>query len=159
MAERLSTGYVNAKNTVGSTKSIMDGGVIHVFADAIQPASADLAETGTLVLVLTKDGLAHTPGSATNGIVLGTSTDGVLGKNADVVKGVGLAAAGASPGKTALWFRWYDVDVVTGDSTTAIRIDGAVGTSTSYEMLMSNPRVVEAVESIVGSVSYQSKKA
>lgn len=159
MAERFSTGYVDAKNTVGSTKSIMDGGVIHVFADALQPATADAAETGTLVLKLTKDGLAHTPGATTNGIVLGTSTDGVLTLNADTIKGVGLAAAGASPGKTALWYRWYDHDVVTGESTTAIRIDGAVGTSTAYEMMMSNTRIVEGVESVIGSVSYTSKKS
>lgn len=156
MAERLSTGFVNAKNVTGSTKSIMDGGTIHIYSGS-QPATADAAETGTLLMKLTKDGATHTPGSATNGIVLGTSTDGVLSKNGDTVSGVGLAAAGT--GTTAGWFRWYDKDVTTGASTTAIRIDGSVGNSTSYEMYMSNPVIVEGFPATVNTATYTSKKS
>jgi len=155
MAERLSTGFVNAKNVTGSTKAILDGGTIHIYSGA-QPATADAAETGTLLMKLTKDGAEHTPGNTTNGIVLGTSTDGVLSKNGDTVSGVGLAAAGT--GTTAGWFRWYDKDVTTGVSTTAIRIDGAIGNSTSYEMYMSNPVIVEDFPATVNTATYTSKK-
>lgn len=157
MAERFSTGYVDAKNTVGSTKDIMDGGVIHIFGGASQPASADLAETGTLICILTKDGLDHTAGNATNGIVLGTSTDGVLSLNGDTITGLGLAAAGT--GTTATWFRWYDVDVVTGDSTTAIRIDGSVGTSSVNEMYMANTTIVEDFPVTISTGTYTSQKS
>lgn len=157
MAERLSTGFVNAKNTVGSTKDIMDGGVIHIFGGATQPASADDAEQGDLLLKLTKDGLVHTPGSATNGIVLGTSVDGVLSGNGDTITGVGEAIA--STGTTATWFRWYDKDVVTGASSSAIRIDGQVGNSAAFELFMSNPVIVQDFPATINTLTYTSKKS
>jgi len=52
MAKRLSTGFVNARNQTGSTKSIMQNGIIHIFSGT-QPATADAAETGTLLMQLT----------------------------------------------------------------------------------------------------------
>jgi len=159
MAESFSTGFVNGKNTVGSVKTLMDGGVIGIYGGASQPANADAIETGTLLGWLTKDGAVHNPGNATNGIVMGTSTDGVLSKNGDTVSGVGLAAAGAE-GILATYYRWYDVNVTTGASTTAVRVDGAIGTTTSYEMRMvGSTLIVEDVPFAISTFTHTEKKS
>lgn len=156
MAERLSTGYADALNVTGSVKSIMQDGVIRIYSGT-QPTNADAAETGTLLMKLTLASGAFTPGVATNGLEMGTSTDGVLSKAAgEVWSGVGLAAA--STGTDAGWFRWYDNDETTGASTTAIRIDGAIGETSAYEMQMSNKTIVEGVEAIVNTFTYTTTK-
>lgn len=152
MAERLSTGFANALNTVGSVKDIMQDGTIHIYS-GLQPASADLAETGDLLLIITLASGAFTPGVALNGINMGLSVDGVLAKAvAEVWSGNGLALAGA--GTLAQWFRWYANAVGTGDSTTAIRVDGAIGVSSSYEMQMSNPIITENGPTVISSFNY-----
>lgn len=156
MAERLSTGFVDAVNQTGSVKDVMVNSVIHVYSGT-QPTTADDAEQGTLLLIITVDGLAFTPGAATNGLNMGVSTDGVLAKAvAEAWKGVGLAAA--STGTLAGWFRWYANDVTTGASTTAVRIDGQVGTSTSYEMQMSNTTIVEDGTTQLNTFTYEPPK-
>lgn len=160
MAEQLSTGFVNAQNIVGSFKAIMDGGVICGFSGQQPAGGADAAETGDLLIMYTKDGATHTPGAGTNGIVMAsTSAAGVILGNGDTIKGVGLAAAGASPGKAVGWLRWYDKNYTTGASETAVRIDMAAGTSTAYEAKISNPQIVEGVESKINSISYRQKKS
>jgi hypothetical protein len=136
----------------------MDGGTVHIFGGAI-PVDADAAETGTLLMKLTKDGATHTPGSSVNGLVMGTSTAGVLSKNGDTWSGVGLAAAGAE-GILATYYRWYDVDVVTGLSTTAKRVDGAIGTSTAFEMRMiGSTLIVEGAPATVNTFTFTTKQA
>ena len=156
MAERLSTGFVDAVNQTGSVKSVMQDGIIYIYSGA-QPATADAAETGTLLLKLTVDGGAFTSGVATNGLEMGTSTDGVLSKAAaETWQGFGLAAAGT--GTVAGWFRWYANTVVQGISTTAVRVDGAIGTSTAYEMQMSNTTIAEGGLSTVNTFTYTAPK-
>jgi len=158
MAERLSTGFANALNVTGCVKDIMVNGVIGIYGGASQPATADAVETGTLLMLLTLSSGAFTAGVATNGLNMGTSTDGVLAKAAgETWSGVGLAAAGA--GTVATYFRWYDNDYVTGASTSAIRVDGAIGTSSTYEMQMSNTTIVEAVAAVVQTFNYTTTKA
>ena len=157
MAERLSTGFVDAVNTVGSVKSIMANGVISIYSGA-QPTTADDAESGTLLMKLTLNSGAFTPGVATNGLNMDVSVAGVLAKAvAEVWSGVGLAAAGT--GTTAGWFRWYYNNMVTGASTTARRVDGAIGTTTAYEMRMSNTTIVQDGPSTVSTFTYTTPKA
>jgi hypothetical protein len=157
MAERLSTGFVNAQNVTGCVKDIMANSVIAIYSGS-QPATADAAETGTLLLLLTVDGLPFTGGVATNGLNMGVSVAGVLSKAvAEEWKGTGLAAA--STGTVAGYFRWYDNAMTTGESTTAVRLDGAIGTSSSYELQMSNTTVVEDGVSVVNTFTYTSPKA
>ncbi len=151
MAERLSTGFVNAIAATGSVKDVMANGVIHIYTGT-QPTNADSAETGTLVMKITKDGGAFTPGVATNGLNMGTVTAGVLAKNSDTWKGTGLAAAGT--GVNAGWFRWYANDVTTGASSTAVRVDGAIGTSSSYELQLTNIVIAENGEATISSFNY-----
>lgn len=157
MAERLSTGFVNAVNQTGSVKATMQDSVIGIFSGT-QPANADATEgAGSLLMLITVDGGAFTGGSATNGLEMGTSTDGVLSKAAgETWKGTGLAAA--STGTTATWFRWYANAYTTGASTSAVRIDGAIGTTSAYEMQMSNTSIVEDVEAIVNTFTYTTVK-
>lgn len=157
MAERLSTGFVNAVNATGSVKSVMQDGVIRIYSGT-QPADADSAETGTLLMKITVDAGAFTPGAATNGLEMGTSTDGVLSKaSGETWKGVGLAAAGT--GTTAGWYRWYSNTETTGSSTSAIRVDGAIGTTSSYEMQLTNNVIVEDGELILQTFNYNFTKS
>lgn len=157
MAERLSTGLADAINTVGSVKDIMDLGVIEIRSGS-QPASADDAEEGVLLMLLTVDSLAFTPGTGVNGLSMGTSVDGVLGKAAETWSGVGLAAAG-SGGLVAGHFRWYDKNYTKGASTTAVRMDGAIGASAAYELQMSNTTIVEAVAAVVQTFNYTTTRS
>jgi len=157
MAERLSTGFADAVNAVGSVKTVMANSVIHIYSGS-QPATADASETGTLLMILTVGSGAFVPGVSTNGLNMDVSTAGVLAKTAaETWSGIGLAAA--STGTAAGWFRWYDNAVVTGASTTAVRLDGAIGTSTAYEMNWSNTTIVEGVTATVNNHNYTTTKA
>jgi hypothetical protein len=157
--ERLSTGFVNALNILGSVKSVMANGVIHLYSGT-QPATADAAETGTLLMIYTQNSAAFVSGSPGNGLNMDASVDGVLSKKvSEVWSGNGLPAAGAIPGIPAGWYRWYANTVVTGDSTTAIRLDGAVGTSSSYELQMTNTSIVNGGPSIISNFTFTIPKA
>jgi len=157
MALRLSTGLVNALNVTDDFKALMANSVIYRYSGA-QPANADALETGALLDVITLDAGAFTPGVATNGLNMDVSTDGVLAKAAtEVWQSIGLAAA--STGTAAGWFRWYANDRIQGASTTAIRLDGAIGTSSSYEMRMSNTIIVEGNTSSVSTFTVTQPKA
>ena len=127
MAERASTGFVDGANEIG-VKAMMINGIIAGYSGT-QPADADDAETGTLLILFTKNGGAFTPGVSTNGISMGTSVGGVLPKaSAENWSGLGLANGVLG------YFRWYSNAMVTGASTTSPRHDGAVGNTSSYEM-------------------------
>jgi hypothetical protein len=161
MALRLSTGFAHATNVIGDTKTVMAEGVIAIF-DGTQPADADLTEAGyNLLMYLTLDGNAFTPGGGAgcNGLNMDVDVAGVLSKAvAEVWSGVGLAAAGTG-GTTAVWFRWYDSSHTTGASTSAIRVDGSIGTTTLYQMRMSNTTIVTGGPSVVSSFTYTRPRA
>jgi len=140
MALRLSTALRNAllglsEGTDGCLKDLMQDGIIDIYSGS-QPASADAAETGTLLVRITVASGAFTSGVATNGIELGGAASGVIAKNSDVWSGVALAAG------TAGWFRWYANTVVTGlVTTTGLRLDGTCGTSAA-QLILSNVSIV-----------------
>ena len=92
------------------------------FYTGTQPASADAAETGTLLGYLTVDGAAFTPGNSANGINWNDSVDGVITKKTGIVLQCVPIASG-----TVGYFRLYDNTRVTGLSTTAVRLDLACG--------------------------------
>lgn len=156
MAERLSTGFADALNAVGSVKTVMNDSVIHIYS-GVQPATADAVETGDLLMIITQDSLAFVPGAAANGLSMDVSTDGVLAKTvAETWSGDGLAAAGA--GTVAGYFRWYANDVTTGASTSAVRVDGAIGTTSSYELQLSNTTIVEGGPATFPTFTYATTK-
>jgi len=144
MAEKFSTGFVNKVNVTGSVKTVMANGVLAWF-DGTMPANADATEgTVNLLALFTVDAGAFTPGVATNGLNMDASVDGVLAKAAaETWKALGTAAAGPLPGTTATWFRWYDNSYTTGADTTSARVDGQIGTTSSYEIQVANAVVVE----------------
>ena len=132
MPWRLSTGMQDALLGTGSLKSILANGQIRVFTDA-QPASADDAETGTLLCILTASSLPMTSGVATNGISLGVPDDGVIGKAVNlVISGINLANGRAG------YFRWYPNDfenhmgVASGGDK--IRLDGTCSNQSTGQM-------------------------
>jgi len=126
----------------GSMDELLRNGVIEVYTGT-QPATADLAESGTKLLRITIASGAFVSGTATNGLNLATAASGVSSKeSAEVWSGVGLAAG------TAGWFRYYSNSYETGASTTAIRFDGVCGVGTG-ELRMSTLTVASGATSTV----------
>jgi hypothetical protein len=133
--EDLATEAEGATVTITSVaktfKDIFRNGVIRVYSGA-EPADADADEgSGSVLLEITKDSGALTPGTATNGLNFDAIAAGVLSKNADVWSDAGLVAG------TAAWFRLYDNGRITGLSTSSKRCQGRVSTSGTAFILSS----------------------
>lgn len=108
----------------GSVDELFRNGVLE-FRSGSAPTTADAAETGTMLCRFTVASGAFTPGTATNGLNFDEAAiaAGVLAKTSDVWSGVNAATG------TVGYFRFYANDYTTGESTTAIRFQGTVGTS------------------------------
>lgn len=130
----------------GSLKDLFRNGVLDIFSGT-QPINADTTESGTKLVRITLSSEAFVAGTATNGINLGTATDGVIGKDSDETwSGVGLVAGNAG------WFRFYDNAATTGASTSAIRLDGSIAT-TGAQMNMTNTRISVGGVTVITSVA------
>lgn len=117
MAKRLSTGLVNEMvGTAGKNiRELLNGGFIRIYTGS-QPMTADGVETGTLLCTI-----SSTSGSAaTDGLNFGTSSGGVLPIGTPEWSGRVVTSGIAG------WFRFYDANLTTGTSGTAIRMDGSV---------------------------------
>ena len=153
MSWRLSAGLRNkllgAASGQGSLKQILANGQIRIYTGS-QPATAEEAETGSLLCTITLASAEMTSGTATNGINLGNADNGTVGKAAEVWSGVNAATG------TAGWFRWYpnDFDAQMGAATAGnkIRIDGRCGTAAS-QMNLSSTSLVSGVTTTVDSVA------
>ena len=114
--------------TGGSLKDIFKDGVLKIYSGS-QPADADTAYTGTLLLTITVASGAFTAGVVTNGLEFGTASSGAIAKNSDVWSGVAVASG------TAGYFRFYAnaTDAGGADTTPFLysRIDGAIASSGS----------------------------
>lgn len=97
---RQSTGLRNFKNQFGSVKQALQNGEIRVYGGASQPATADLAPTGTLLYKLTKNGSARTPETLASGTVTLTGTTGSIATV--TVDGKNLIPQGAVAFNTSL---------------------------------------------------------
>lgn len=135
MATRISRGQRLALLTDLVTD--LNDGVIRVYSGS-PPATADAAESGTLLATITQDSGAFSGGAATNGLSLDIGTVAHAAGYSEVSKtvaetwsGVGLAAGVAG------WARYYANAYTTGESTTAVRIDGLCGLSNA-QFIMSN---------------------
>lgn len=120
MSFRLSTGLRNKVldgGTGGGFKGALNLGKINIYTGS-QPASADTGATGTLLGTVTVN-------DAGTGLTFDASVAGVLSKAAaETWKFHGLADG------TAGWFRFYEsADTPGNTSSTAARLDGAIGTS------------------------------
>lgn len=135
-----------ASSRGGSLKDLFRNGVLDIFS-GIQPTKADETESGTKLVRITLSSGAFVAGTDTNGINLGDSVSGVIGKlSGEVWSGVGLVAG------TAGWFRFYDNSATTGASTTAVRLDGAIAT-TGAQMNMSNTTITVDGTTTIGTVA------
>jgi len=105
-----------------------------------QPASADVAPTGTLLLLITEVSVVLVPGGVANGLSWDEPAAGVLGKDGTVWSDVGLATG------TAGWFRFYANDYRIAGS--GLNFDGAVGTSGAELNLSSTSIVLAATTTI-----------
>jgi len=127
----------------GSIKELFKDSVIRIYSGS-QPSSADLAETGTLLVTITVSSGTFTGGAVTNGLELGTAASGIIAKNSDVWSGAAVATG------TAGWFRWYANDYTTGASTSAVRMDGAIGTS-GAQLNMSSTSITSGATTTIDS--------
>lgn len=111
----------------GSLKDLFEFGTLHLYGGP-RPASADDAETGTLLAKITAEGIAFTGGAIANGLRWEPSAGvsaGILQKlSTENWKTLACLAGG-----TAVWGRFYDNAYVTGASPTAIRFDFSIGVS------------------------------
>lgn len=130
VSEAITTESAGATIFVGahrgsSLNDLFAGGVLEIRTGS-QPASADDAETGTLLATITLSSGAHNTTTGENGLMFGaSSTNGVLSKDSGQVWSGDAANSG-----TAGYFRLYSVSKTTGASTSAVRLDGTVGVST-----------------------------
>lgn len=111
--------------------------VIHVYSGSA-PSTVDETETGTLLLKMTKDAGEVTPGDPTNGLNFDPDSiaSGILTDDGETISGVGLADGQAG------YYRMYDNGVETGESQTAKRIQGTVGTS-SAQLVMTSTTITK----------------
>lgn len=115
-------------------KDVFRNNVIRIYSGSA-PTDANAAETGVLLLKITKSSGAVVPGTSTNGNNFDAIAAGVLSKDSNVWSGVGLSDG------TAGYWRTYDNGEVTGSSSTAKRCQGTCGTS-GTDFVMSSTSVV-----------------
>ena len=119
MAVKYSPGLT--ESAVNHLLSVFDKAVIAIYTGS-QPASADLAETGTLLGYLTLNGDPFTPVTGVNGLVFEGGGVGIIRKPAALDWSI-IPIASGTPG----WARLYSKEMTTGLSPTANRFDLACG--------------------------------
>lgn len=109
---------------------ILKLGKIAVYSGT-QPANADTAAAGTLLVTISNNATA-------TGLTVEPASGGAINKTAvEIWSGV-IASAG-----TAGWFRFYENgDNPASASTTAARFDGAIGVTSSFEMQLANTSLI-----------------
>lgn len=151
MAWRMSTGLKNALLNSGGLREIFENGQIKIFTGP-QPASADDAETGQLLCIITLNGEPMTSGVALNGINLGISSGGQVGKSSlEVWSGKSIIDGVAG------WFRWYPNDIASNvglasSGSEKIRIDGSCGTANS-QLVLTTTNLKANVPTTIDNVS------
>ncbi len=117
-------------------RDILRGCKIAIYSGT-QPADADTAASGTLLVTISESGGA-------DGLTWGDSVDGVLSKAADETwQGTAVATG------TAGWFRCYQSgDDPTAAETVLARFDGSVSTSGAQLNMSSTAIVIDAVQTI-----------
>ena len=125
---KFSTGLRNGMLDNTPLRVALAGGTLRLFSGTA-PATADAAETGALLLVLTNGGGA-------SGLTLDAAEEGVISKAAAEVWSTN-AAVGAG---TATHFRLVQASDSAAASNTAARIQGSVGT-VGTDMVLTNPAV------------------
>lgn len=145
---RQSTGLRNALAGTTGFASTFANGIIEIYSGT-QPATANAAATGTLLGVVTTNGGAFTPGSATNGLTFAAPASGIVSKSASTWRFTGLATG------TAGWFRLKGNALDdNGVSTTLPRLDGNIA-NTGGDMSLSNTAIVTGSPNTIDTFSYE----
>ena len=130
MAIRTSTGLKQAMMTHFGLGPTMGYGVIKVYTGD-QPASPNLAYSGSHIGTITQNGLAFVPGDTSTGLLLENTLPGSISK-------LGVWRLKGSATGTAGWFRYYRNGIDLGTFSTYLpRIDGSVGTANADLILAS----------------------
>ena len=143
---RLSTGARAALLETGSFKNIFANFVVMLYESSVMPSSADAAEVGNLLAVISLNGGAVTAGQPTNCLNWGAvthnanNTIATLARAAETAKGVGLKNG------TIGYGRLYANDMVTGVSLVSPRMDGNVLTTSGADFVTSSKDVKLDVE-------------
>ena len=111
---KFSTGLRNGMLSGLSLKAALDGGSLYLFSGPV-PATADAAETGTVLMCLTVGG--------TTGLTFGSAADGVISKSEAEV----WATSAVDTSGTISYFRFVSSTDSGGYSTTEARIQGTAG--------------------------------
>lgn len=123
MTIRLSTGLRNGMLDSTGMKEAFTNGVLYLYSGA-QPASADNAVTGTLLVIISKDAGAFAFGAPTNGLNLAAPSLGAVTKDGNNWLGNGLTDG------TIGWFRLMgNAADALGSSVVLPRLDGSVANS------------------------------
>ena len=149
MAFTLSTGLKNLLLNNQGLKTALANGQIRIF-NGVKPASADDAESGALLCIITLASGTMVSGTPTNGINLDNAADGSV----DIPDGAIWSGKNLASG-SATWFRWYpnDFDLQMGAATggNKVRLDGNCGTSgadlqlSSTNLKINVPTTIDAV--------------
>lgn len=148
MALQLSTGLRNGMlNSTGFTEAFNDG-TIYIYSGP-QPATADAAVQGTLLLQITVNNGAWAAGSPTNGLGFDAPAAGVISKAAaEVWRGLGIT------GGTAGWFRLVGNAADAGGSSTSLpRLDGTVAIS-GGDMNLSSITIVASAPTTIDTFQF-----
>jgi len=136
----------------GSFCDVFRNCVLDIYSGS-RPTTADAIETGTKLCRITLGGGAFVSGSPDNGINFEVDDDGNIvlmedpATGADqILQGVGLVTG------SALFGRLYANTVVTGASTSAVRMDGRVATSGVEINMSSGTTITLGVDADVNSV-------
>jgi len=139
----------------GSFNDVFRNGIMRIFSGA-QPASAELVETGTLLVEISNGGTIGSPfvsGQPEFGLNFGeTAAAAVLAKAVgEVWQGEAVAT------DQAQWFRFYPNDVdnhvgADGGGETKIRFDGSIATS-GAQLNMSNVQITSGGTTKIDSVA------
>ena len=115
----------------GSFCDIMRNSVLYIYSGS-RPSDADQIENGNLLAVISRNGGTFVSGSPEYGINLRQVSNRIVERMIDpatgaamLLSGMGLITSGAT------WCRLHANTVVTGASTSAIRMDGRISTSES----------------------------
>lgn len=131
---KLSTGLRNAMAGSTGFAGAFANGIIEIYSGT-QPATADAAATGTLLGVVTTNGGAFTPGTATNGLAFATPAAGGVSKSTGLWQFTGIAAG------TAGWFRLKGNALDDNTTSTVLpRMDGSIANS-GGDMQLSNTTI------------------
>ena len=145
MTARISTGL--AYNMLAQGMSlVMASGVIEIY-DGFQPDTADLAESGNLLVVITPNSLLFNP-SLSQMLFLTSPSGGILSKNTSQTWS-GIAVASGYAG----WARFYDQAYVHGADTSGLlnRIDFSCN---SGELALSNYNIVAGETIVIDAFSF-----